>query len=335
MKQFILNLKRKKIMIPVLCVVLCTLLLAGCGRSLVITTGFGKGQVFRLGKTRGKTGELRVYMLDLQKESENLYGDAIWMSADSEKMQEAVKSQALARLTRVKALGQMAISRDVMLTNLEEDLAQQAEKNYFAGLSEEEKKYLDLSEKELLNIMKEYALAARMWYSLGDSAEETYEEYYSGTQCDLNTKLWQKITLKKVEGDPAAPGFGQCYREMFAGVEYPASFENSGSGTTSAAGEEPEDLTEDSEESEDDEDEDDEDDEDEEDDAQEAGDAEKESADKERESVDKGKESESADKEKESADKEKKSESADKGKESADKSEKTDKKKEASEESPE
>ena len=273
-----MNLKRKYLLIPVLCAVLCTLLLAGCGRSLVITTGFGRGEVFRLGKTRGKTGELRLYMLDLQKESENLYGDAIWMSADSEKMQEAVKSQALARLTRVKALGQMAISRDVMLTNLEEDLAQQAERNYFAGLSEEEKKYLDLSEKELLNIMKEYALAARMWYSLGDSAEETYEKYYSGTQCDLNTKLWQKITLKKVEGDPAAPGFAQCYKETFANVEYPASFENSGSGSTTAAGEESEDQTEDSEEAEDDDDEDE--DEDDEDDAQEAGDAVKEPADK-------------------------------------------------------
>ncbi len=276
-----MNLKRKILLIPVLCAVLCTLLLAGCGRSLVITTGFGRGEVFRLGKTRGKTGELRLYMLDLQKESENLYGDAIWMSADSEKMQEAVKSQALAQLTRVKALGQMAISRDVMLTNLEEDLARQAEQNYFAGLSEEEKKYLDLSEKELLNIMKEYALAARMWYSLGDSAEETYEKYYSGTQCDLNTKLWQKITLKKVEGDPAAPGFAQCYKETFANVEYPASFENSGSGTTTAAGEESEDQTEDSEEAEDDEDEDDEDNDDEDENgAQETGDAVKEPADK-------------------------------------------------------
>ena len=151
-----------------------------------------------------------------------------------------------------------------------------------------------------------------------DYYNQNAEEYYSGTQCDLNTKLWQKITLRKVEGDPAAPGFAQCYKEMFAGVEYPASFENSGSGTTTAAGEESEDQTEDSEDAEDDEDEDDEDEDDEdEDDAQETGDAGNESADKGKESADKGKES------------------VDKGKESVDKSEKTDKKKEASEESPE
>ena len=183
MKQFTLNLKRKKLLIPVLCAVLCTLLLAGCGRSLVITTGFGKGQVFRLGKTRGKAGELRVYMLDLQKESENLYGDAIWMSADSEKMQEAVKSQALARLTRVKALGQMAISRDVMLTNLEEDLAQQAERNYFAGLSEEEKKYLDLSEKELLNkaIEKKVAFVPGTHFCIGGGHENTMRLNFSNS----------------------------------------------------------------------------------------------------------------------------------------------------------
>lgn len=239
-----MDFKRNKTFILILCVMLCTVFLGGCGRSLVITTGFGNGEVFRLGKTRGRIAEMRVYMLDLQKESEALYGEAIWESADSGKMQQAVKDQALSQLTRVKALGQLAISRNVMLTNLEEDLAVEAEQKYFAGLSEEEKKYLDLNEKELLSIMKEYALAARMWYSLGDSAEETYEEYYGKTQCDLNTRYWKKVSLKKVEGNPSAPGFAQCYRESFAEVEYPANFENSADGSTGSESEIPEESAE-------------------------------------------------------------------------------------------
>jgi hypothetical protein len=184
--------------------------------------------VFRLGKTRGKASEIRVYMLDLQKQSEKNYGEAIWVSADSEKMQQAVKDQALAQLSRVKALGQIAISRNVMLTKLEEDLAVEAEKNYFAGLSEAEQKYLGLNEKDLLNMMREYALAARMWKSLGDSAEETYEEYYDSTQCDLNTRYWQKISLKRLEGDPSVPGFAECYAAAFANVEYDDTLEDGG-----------------------------------------------------------------------------------------------------------
>ena len=227
---------RKKSLTLILCMLLCAVILAGCGRSLVITTGFGSGEVFRLGKTRGKVSEIRVYMLDLQKQSENYYGEAIWVSADSEKMQQAVKDQALAQLSRVKALGQIAISRNVMLTKLEEDLAVEAGKNYFAGLSEEEKKYLGLSEKELLNMMREYALAARMWKSLGDSAEDTYEQYYDSTQCDLNTKYWQKISLKRLEGDPSVPGFAECYASAFANVEYEVSDdEEDGSGSGEGA----------------------------------------------------------------------------------------------------
>lgn len=230
-----LNLRKKSLTL-ILCMLLCAVILAGCGRSLVITTGFGSGEVFRLGKTRGKVSEIRVYMLDLQKQSENYYGEAIWVSADSEKMQQAVKDQALAQLSRVKALGQIAISRNVMLTKLEEDLAVEAGKNYFAGLSEEEKKYLGLSEKELLNMMREYALAARMWKSLGDSAEDTYEQYYDSTQCDLNTKYWQKISLKRLEGDPSVPGFAECYASAFANVEYEVSDdEEDGSGSGEGA----------------------------------------------------------------------------------------------------
>lgn len=203
-----------------LALLLCMVLLAGCGRSLVITTGFGRGEVFRLGKARGRISEIRVYMLDLQKQSEALYGQAIWDSADAERMQQAVKDQALSQLTRVKALGQIAISRNVMLTKEEERRTEEAVQACYAGFSEEEKKYLDLDEKDLLKMYREYALADRMWKSLGDSAEETYEDYYRNTQCDLNTRYWQKVSLKRVEGDPAVPGFAQCYQNAFEGLDF-------------------------------------------------------------------------------------------------------------------
>lgn len=216
---------------------LCILVLAGCGRSLVITTGFRHGEVFRLGKERCKIAEMRVYLLDLQKQCEAMYGEAIWESEAKEDLQQAVKDQALARLTRVKALKGIGISRNIMLTKEEEDLAAAARDKYFAALSPEEKKYIGLEGKKLLKVFEDYALAERMWKSFGDTAVQEYEKYFEKTQCDLNIRYWQKVSLKKIEGDPQAPGFIECCEEQFAKdrafLEDPV--ENGAEGSTAAA----------------------------------------------------------------------------------------------------
>ena len=200
----------------VLCLLLCIVILAGCGRSLIITTGFRRGEVFRIGSTGCKIGEMRVYLLDLQKQHEALFGDAIWESSDREELQEAVREQALSQTTRVKALNEMGVKRNVMLTNEEERLAEEAEHNFYASLSDAEIKYIGLDEKNLQRMYREYALADKTWKSLGDSAEQAFQDFYEKTQCDLNTRYWQKIKLKKVEGDLAAPGFSACYQALFA-----------------------------------------------------------------------------------------------------------------------
>ena len=215
------------------CLLLCAVVLAGCGRSLVITTGFRRGEVFRLGKESCRIGEMRVYLLDLQKQSEAMYGDAIWESESKEELQQAVKDQALAQVTRVKALKDIGVSMNIMLTNEEKDLAAAAQKKYYDSLTQEEKKFIGLDEKKLLRVFEDYALAERMWKSFGDSAQQEYEDYFEKTQCDLNIKYWQKISLKKVEGDPRAPGFIECCEEQFAKDH---AFLTEESGTDSAEG---------------------------------------------------------------------------------------------------
>ena len=200
--------------LSILSILLCILFLSGCGRSLVITTGFGRGEVFRIGNTGCKIGEVRVYMLDLQKQSEAMYGNAIWESEAGGTMQQAVKDQALSQITRIKALNRIGVSRNVMLTMDEERLAEEAEHTYYAGLSSAEQKYLGLDEKNLQRMFREYSLADKTWRSLGESAEAVYNDYIDKTQCDLNTRYWQKVTLERLEGDLAAPGFLQCCADM-------------------------------------------------------------------------------------------------------------------------
>ena len=218
-----------------LCALLCTAFLSGCGRSLIITTGFGRGEVFRIGSEGCRISEVRVYLLDLQKENERPFGKAIWEGENSAELQDAVREQALSQITRVKALNQIAVDRNVMLTDLEKRQAEEAEHNYYAALSAEEIKYIDLDEKNLQRMFREYALADKTWTSLGETAVQTYEEFYKKTQCDLNTKYWQTVKLKKVEGDPQAAGFADCYRAVFG----TSAQGNSGQDSPQAAVEEP------------------------------------------------------------------------------------------------
>ncbi len=199
----------------VLCIMLCLVFITGCGRSLVITTGFRRGEVFRLGKEKCMIAQVRVYLLDLQKRSEAMYGAAVWESSDKEALQQAVKDQALSQITRVKALGQIAVSRNVMLSNDEKLLAEQVERSFYDGLSEDEKKYIGLDEKGLLKVVNEYALADKVYRSLGENAEKIYGDFFEKTQCDLNAKYWQKVSLKKIEGNTEAPGLWECYQTYF------------------------------------------------------------------------------------------------------------------------
>jgi hypothetical protein len=214
-----LELKKRRIITAVLCALLCTAFLSGCGRSLIITTGFGRGEVFRIGSEGCKISEVRVYMLDLQKENERLFGKAIWEGGNSAELQDAVREQALSQITRVKALNQIAVERNVMLTDLEKRQAEEAEHNYYAALSAAEIKYIGLDEKKLQRMFREYALADKTWTSLGDSAVETYEDFYEKTQCDLNTKYWQTVKVKKIDGNLDAPGFADCYKAVFGTPE--------------------------------------------------------------------------------------------------------------------
>ena len=233
-----LELKKRRIITAVLCALLCTAFLSGCGRSLIITTGFGRGEVFRIGSEGCRIPEVRVYMLDLQKENERLFGKAIWEGENSAELQDAVREQALSQITRVKALNQIAVERNVMLTDLEKRQAEEAEHNYYAALSAAEIKYIGLDEKKLQRMFSEYALADKTWTSLGDSAVETYEDFYEKTQCDLNTKYWQTVKLKKIDGNLDAPGFADCYKAVFGTPEQDSAQDSTQDSTQEAASEE-------------------------------------------------------------------------------------------------
>lgn len=57
---------------------ICSLLLSGCGQRLVMTRGFEKDELFRIGNTNCLLSEYNVFLLNLQKHCERTFGHEVW-----------------------------------------------------------------------------------------------------------------------------------------------------------------------------------------------------------------------------------------------------------------
>lgn len=150
-------------------VLLTTLLIAypmvitGCGTKVVITTGFAKDEVFRLGDLGCQLPEILVYLTDIQNQYESVYGSGIWKaSLDGVSLEENVKDTVLAKIAQVKTMYLMALNLGVDLDEEELELCRICAEKYYSELSDEEKEYLGIDEELLNSMYREYALSDKV-----------------------------------------------------------------------------------------------------------------------------------------------------------------------------
>ena len=102
-----------------------------------------------------------------------------------------------------------------MLTDSEESLADEAQAEYYDGLSEAEKEYLGIEEDTLRRLFEQYALAQKGYKSIGTSFEERYDSFCTTLDYDLNEKLWNTVELAEIEDLTETPGFSEVYAKYF------------------------------------------------------------------------------------------------------------------------
>ena len=85
------------------------LLLSGCGQRLVMTRGYGKQELFRIGNTRCMLPEYNVFLLNLQKHCERTFGHEVWQEANGESLKEAIVQRALSEASRLKVMLLLAV----------------------------------------------------------------------------------------------------------------------------------------------------------------------------------------------------------------------------------
>ena len=102
-----------------------------------------------------------------------------------------------------------------MLTDAEETLADEAETEYYESMSEEERVYIGIDEKVLQDLFEQYALAQKVYNSIGTNFEERYDSFCTTLDYDLNEQLWNKVELSDIEDLTETPGFSEVYAKYF------------------------------------------------------------------------------------------------------------------------
>ena len=88
----------------VLAIILAAVSLCACGREgeysrVVFTTGFGKDEVFRIGRSSCTLPEFMVYLVNTQNQYESVYGEEIWtVELGGMTLEDNVKDTVLAKL---------------------------------------------------------------------------------------------------------------------------------------------------------------------------------------------------------------------------------------------
>lgn len=141
--------------------------LSGCQGSnlkVVLHTGFGRDEVFRIEQTSCSLSEIMVYLTNTQCRYEKIYGEEIWeTSLEGVTLEENIKEMVLAQISQIKAMVLLAEAKGVELTPEEEARVGAAAEEYYGSLSETEIEAMGVKEAVIRGLYREYALSNKVY----------------------------------------------------------------------------------------------------------------------------------------------------------------------------
>lgn len=152
------------------------LLFSGCkigNKDIVVSGTLNNKQVFQIGDTTCGIKEAKVYLVNYQNIYGIAYGLDLWEhDFGEESLEDYVKDITLNELVQVVCMNQLAKSQEMMLSEEENLLAAEAAKEYFTALTEDEIAYMGVSETDICEYYKHYALAQKLYSSLTSEVNE-------------------------------------------------------------------------------------------------------------------------------------------------------------------
>jgi foldase protein PrsA len=141
----------------------------GCGQresntKVVLTSGFEKGEVFRLENKSCSEAEMMVYLTNIQNQYENVYGSRIWdAKVDGVTLESNVKDMALSKMAQIKAINLLAEREGIALDDEELKKVGLAADEYYGSLNEREIEAMGIDREVIFNLYKEYALSEKLY----------------------------------------------------------------------------------------------------------------------------------------------------------------------------
>lgn len=176
-----------------LAAVLAAAPLCGCGRDgeysrVVFTTGFGKDEVFRIGRISCTLPEFMVYLTNTQNQYENVYGEEIWnVELEGVTLEDNIKDTVLAKIAQIKTMYLMARERGVELDEEEQQRVETMAQVYYESLNEQEVQSLGADQDTIRQLYTEYAMA-----------EKVYNQIIEGVNPEISDDEARTITIEHI-----------------------------------------------------------------------------------------------------------------------------------------
>lgn len=137
---------------------------SGNDTTVVLTTGFAEDEVFKIGKSSCSLPEAKVFLVNMQNQYENVYGEQIWnQNYGDTTLQAKLKDIVIARIAQIKTMTLLAEEYGVTLTTQEEAKVTKAAERYFSSLNQTEIDMMQVDEELIAGLYREYALANKVY----------------------------------------------------------------------------------------------------------------------------------------------------------------------------
>lgn len=160
------NYKKLLLSVWMLCGIIFLTACGGSDPKVVLTTGFGTNEVFKVGSEKASSTELMLFLTNTANQYEQIYGEELWtIQVDDVTMYENLKEVALAQLSQLKAMKLLAKEHGVALTEEEQAAAKAAAAVYVDTLTEAEKEALGITEGSVVEQLYGEKLLADKLYA--------------------------------------------------------------------------------------------------------------------------------------------------------------------------
>ncbi len=187
------NRKNKYFIVAILTLCLSAFFVCGCKKKeektdVVLTTAFEDNELFRIDDKNCFMEEAGVYMRSAGSRYQDVFGEEIWkQNFNGKTLENELKDTTLARLAQIKSMDILADEWDISLSDEEIEKTKEAASVYYDLMSDEEKRYMGVTEELLQKMYAEYALA-----------DKIYKEVTRNVKPEISDDEARSITVKQI-----------------------------------------------------------------------------------------------------------------------------------------